>query len=39
MSKECEVTVLEVDDSFESKLVGLGAKLVSDIMKEDMYMM
>ncbi len=30
MSKEYEVTVLEVDDSFESKLVGLGAKLVSD---------
>ena len=30
MSKEYEVTILEVDDSFESKLVGLGAKLVSD---------
>ena len=33
MSKEYEVTVLEVDDSFESKLVGLGAKLVSDSMQ------
>ena len=33
MSKEYEVTILEVDDSFESKLVGLGAKLVSDSMQ------
>ncbi len=33
MSKEYEVTILEIDDSLESKLIKLGAKLVSDSMQ------
>lgn len=34
MSKEYEVTILEIDNSFESKLIELGAKLVSDSMQK-----
>ena len=33
MSKEYEVTILEIDNSLESKLIKLGAKLVSDSMQ------
>ena len=34
MSKEYEVTILEIDNSFENKLIELGAKLVSDSMQK-----
>lgn len=34
MSKEYEVTLLEIDDSFERKLKKLGAKLVSDSLQK-----
>lgn len=34
MSKEYEVTILEIDDSFENKLTILGAKLISDSMQK-----
>ncbi len=34
MSKEYEVTLLEIDDSFEKKLKKLGAKLVSDSLQK-----
>lgn len=38
MAKECEVTLLEIDDNFEKKILGLGAKLVSDsIQKRYVY--
>ena len=30
MNKEYEVTILEIDNHFEEKLLELGAKLVSD---------
>lgn len=34
MNKEYEVTILEINNSFESKLKKLGAKLVSDSMQK-----
>lgn len=38
MNKEYEVTILEINNSFENKLIELGAKLVSDsIQKRYVY--
>lgn len=34
MAKECEVTILEIGNSFEDKIISLGAKLVSDSMQK-----
>ncbi len=34
MNKEYEVTILEIDEYFENRLIELGAKLVSDSMQK-----
>ena len=34
MNKEYEVTILEIDNHFEEKLLELGAKLVSDSLQK-----